>query len=81
MVPELKQYLFHVERGRKSLNEHRRANGVVRHPNVGLREDKDVVPKTRLHVVFHFWKVEVRPISSFDKLMRIMEEIERKIEK
>ncbi len=80
MVPELKQYLFHVESGRKGLDEHRRADGVVRHPNVRLREDEDVIPETRLHVVFHFWKVEIRPISSFDELMRIVEEVKSKVE-
>lgn len=79
MVPELKQYLFHVERGRKGLDEHRRADGVVRHPNVGLRENEDIIPETRLHVVFHFWKVEVWPRSSFDELMRIVKEIKRKV--
>ena len=80
MVPELKQYLFHVESSRKGLDEHRRADGVVRHPDVGLREDEDVIPETRLHVVFHFWKVEIRPISSFDELMRIVEEVKSKVE-
>ena len=80
MVPKLKQNLFHVERGRKSLDKHRRANSVVRHPNVGLREDKDVIPEPRLHIVFHFWKVVIRPITSLDKLIRVVEEVERKVE-
>jgi len=48
----------------------------MRHANIRLREEKDVIPETRFKIVFHFWEVEVWAYTPLHKFVRIMVEIE-----
>jgi len=75
VVPQLKQNLFHLECSREGFNEHRRTDRVMRHANIRLREEKDIIPETRFKIVFHFWEVEVWAYTPLHKFIRIMVEI------
>ena len=80
MSPELEENFLHLERSRKRLNQHRRADGAVRHTNVGLRKAENVVPEARLKVMLHLGKIEVRTGAASDEFLRIVEEVKSKVE-
>ena len=79
MVPQLKENFLHLESGGDRLDKDGRADGVVSHADVGLREVEDVVPETSLLVVFHLGKIEVRTESASYELLGVVEEVERKV--
>ena len=80
MIPELEEYLFHMERSRECFNQDGSPDGVVGDSEIGLGEEEDVVPETGLKVVFHLWKVEVGTEAALDELVSIVVKVERKIE-
>ncbi len=80
MVPQFEKNLLHLERGGDGFNEDGGTDGVVWDANVGLGEEEDVVPESRLEVVLHFGKVEVRTGATLDELFGIVEKVKSEIE-
>ena len=80
MVPQLEEDLLHLECSGQCLDQDCSADGVVRDSYIGLREDEDIVPETRLQVVLHFWEVEIGTGTTFDELAGVVVEVECKIE-
>ena len=80
MCTELEQNLIHLERSGKGFDKHGSPDGTMLHANVGLREVEDVIPEARLEIVFHLRQVEVRSASALDELVRVVEEVETKVE-
>jgi len=81
MISQLEENLLHMECSRKRLNQDSRPNCVVCHLDVGLREHEDVIPQTRLEVVFHLGEVEVWTRTTLDEFVCIVEEVEGEVEK
>jgi len=52
----------------------------VGHADVTLREDKDVIPEAGFEVVFHLWEVEVGSQTALDEFVRVVVEVEGKVE-
>ena len=80
MVPQLEKDFLHLERSREGFNKNGPADRVMRDANIGLGKDKNIVPKTRFKIVFHFREVEVWPRPALDELMCIVIEVEGKVE-
>src|SRR5690606_34723282 len=80
MVPKLVEDLLHLERGGQCLDQASGAHGTVwnAEPLLGTRED--VVPESCLEMAFHLGQVKVRPRSSPDQLLRVVEEIESEVD-
>jgi len=79
MISQFKKNLFHVESSGESFDKNCRANRVVRHADIGLREHKYIVPETSFEIMFHFWKIEVWSGTTFDKLVSIVIEVQSKV--
>ena len=69
-----------MECGREGFDKNSSAYGIMRHANVRLGEEENVVPKTRLEVMFHLWKIEVGSPSSLNEFFGVVIEIEGEIE-
>jgi hypothetical protein len=80
MIPQFKQDFLHVEGSRQSLDQNSGPDGIMRHFDVRLREEEDVVPKTRFEVMLHFGEIEVRAGPALDELVGIVIEVKPKIE-
>jgi hypothetical protein len=81
MVPEFEENLFHLECSGKRLDQDSRPDGVVGNTDIRLGEEENVVPETRLEVMFHLWEVEVWTRTTPDELMSVMVEVKSKVEK
>ena len=79
MVPQLKENFLHMEGSWECLDEDRGTDRVVGHVNVGLGEEKDVIPETGFEIVFHFGEVKVGTRPALDQLMSIMEKVKSKV--
>ena len=79
MVPQLEKDFFHLERSRESLDKNGSADRVMRHADIGLGKNKNIVPETRFKIVFHFREVEVWPRPALDELMCIVIKVEGKV--
>ena len=80
MVPQLEEDLLHLERSRDGLNKHGCAHSSLGEPNIGLGEDKDVIPEAGLEVVLHLREVEVGSETALDELLGIVVEEDGEIE-
>ena len=80
MVPQLEKDFLHLESSREGLDKNGSADRVMRHADIGLGKDKNIVPETRFKIVFHFREVEVWPRPALDELMCIVIEVEGKVE-
>lgn len=79
VLPQFEQNFFHVECCRQSFDQNRSANSTMSHANVGLAEVEDIIPQTSLEIMFYLGKVEIRPRTTLDKLIRIVEEVKCKV--
>lgn len=79
MISELKENFFHLECCGKRLDEDGCPDCVVRHSNVGLGKEEDVIPQTGLEIVFHLGKIEVGARATLYELMGISVEVEPKV--
>lgn len=80
MVPQFEKNFLHLERSREGLNENGSTDRVMRHANIGLGKDKDIVPETRFKIVFHFREVKVWPRPALHEFMCIVIEVQGKVE-
>jgi hypothetical protein len=80
VVPQLEKDFLHLERSREGLNENGSADRVMRHANIRLGKDKDIVPETSFKIVLHFREVEIWPRPALDELMCIVIKVEGKVE-
>jgi len=80
VVAELEQDLLHLKGGRQGLDEDGGTDGVVRHADVGLGEQEDVIPETSFEVMFHLGKIEVRAEATVHQLLGVVVKIEGKVE-
>lgn len=80
MIPELKEDLLHVERGRERFDENGGSDGVERHPDVRLRENEDIVPEAGLEIVLHLGQIEVRATAARNELLGVVVEVKTEIE-
>ena len=79
MIPQLEEYLFHLESSRQRLDQHSSSDCVVRHADVRLGEQEDVIPETRFKVMLHFREIKVRARASFDEFLGVMVKVKSKI--
>ena len=80
MVAKLKQNFLHLERSGQRFDEHRRTNGAVRHPDVRLRKQENIVPEAGLEIVLHLGKIEVRAEAAGHELLGIVVKVQGKVE-
>lgn len=52
----------------------------MRHADVRLREDEDVVPESRLQIVLHLREVEVRSEPALHEFVGVVVEVDREVE-
>lgn len=77
---ERKPYLVHFESSSDCLNENCGTNGSSRNANVVLREIEHIIPQPGFQMGFHLGQIEVGAGATLDQLLRIMEEVETKVE-
>lgn len=77
---DCRAYLIHLESGRDGLNQDSASNSASLHANVVLGQVEGVVPQACLKMRFHLWQVEVWSSAALDELMRIVEEVQTKVE-
>lgn len=80
MISQFEQDFFHLESGRKGLNENSSTNGVVGHADVGLGEQEDIVPETCFEVVFHLREIEIWTSATLNELLGIVIKVKCEIE-
>lgn len=74
-------YLVHLESRRNGLNETSASDRSTLHANVVLGKVEDIVPQSSLKVALHLGQVEVRTSATLHELLRVVVEVDTKVEK
>ena len=72
--------LVHFEGGEDGFDEHRRADGAARNPELLLRQKENVIPQAGFQVALHFRQVEIRARAVGDQRLGVVEEEQAEIE-
>src|SRR5215475_13020336 len=80
MLAQLVKNLIHLECGRNSLDQNRRAHGALRNAKRILRKLESVVPDARFEVALHFRQVKIRAAPACDQFTGVVKKEETKIE-
>ncbi len=80
VLAKLIKDLVHLEGRENGLDQHRRPDGAARDAEFILSRHKDLVPQTRLQVVFELGQVEVRTGALVDEPAGVVEEEQPEVE-
>jgi hypothetical protein len=76
---ELVKNFLHLISGREGLDEDSCPDCTLRHADMLLREDKDIVPKSCFQVMLHLREVEVWPNTASNEFVSVVEEVEAEV--
>src|SRR6185312_4502877 len=81
MVLQLVDDLVHLEGGHDGLDEDGGADRTLRHAELGLRVDEDIVPEARLEVALELWQIEIGAAAALQQLLGVVEKEQPEIER
>jgi len=80
VIPQLEKNLFHMECSGEGFNQDGCSDSIMRHADIRLSKQENVVPEAGLEIVLHLRKVEVGTEASLDEFIRVVIEEEPKVE-
>src|SRR6478735_1214508 len=80
MIAQLVENFVHLEGGRDRFDQYGGADRPLGNAQLLLGKIEDIVPDARLEMALHFRQVKVRTAAARDQFLRVVEEVEAKIE-